>query len=201
MGPADLPWQPQIFQSAPDPAKDKGQDSAPRPKDVWSQRPRTVEARGGIGGPFGYTGVSFEWAPVYWFATAAGVGYLPGGPQVGLVPRLRLPITTFIAVGMGVPFSAGPYVYAESVPMPADVCGGGDCRYRLTRTWEVAYWGHLEPSVDFRLASGLQVRLYGGYSRILNGTDAKCEANFNGGCLTHAGERKTYGGVALGYAF
>jgi len=154
-----------------------------------------------MGGPLGYGGFSFEWAPVYWFAAAAGVGYLPGGPQVGFIPRLRLPITRFMAVGMGMPFSAGPYVYAESVPVPLDHCASGDCRYKVTRTWEVAYWLHLEPSVDFRLANGLQIRAYGGYSRILNGTDARCETNFSGGCITRAGETKTYGGVALGYAF
>jgi hypothetical protein len=197
---ADVPWQPPIFQSQSQ-TKDQSADPEPRASDVWAQRPRTIEARGGLGGPFGYGGVAFEWAPRYWFATAAGVGYLPGGPQVGFVPRLRLPITRYLAVGVGFPFSAGPYVYAVSQPVPLDLCPDGSCRYKVTRTWSFAFWAHLEPSVDFRLPNGMQLRVYGGYSKILNGTDATCETNYAGGCATRVGETRTYGGLALGYAF
>jgi hypothetical protein len=106
-----------------------------------------------------------------------------------------------MAVGVGVPFSAGSYMYSASVPIPLDMCPAGDCAYKVTRTWNLAFWGHLEPSIDFRLANGLQLRVYGGYSKILNGTDAHCETNFSGGCLTRAGEEKRYAGIALGYAF
>ena len=200
--PTDVPWQAPVVQAARSPsagARDQAADSASR--DTWGTRTRTVEARGGLGGPLGYGGVSFEWAPVRWFATGVGGGFLPGGPQLGVMPRLRLPLTSWLAVGFGVPISLGPYIYDARMPQSTDVCSGPSCTYHVTRTWNMAVWGHLEPSVDLRFPNGLQARFYGGGSKVLNPRDATCASSFSFGCPSRIGEERLYGGVALGYAF
>jgi len=205
--PTDVPWeapvyQTPVFQASSSPAapavRDQGADAA---RDTWGTKTRTIEARGGFGGPLGYGGLSFEWAPVRWFATGAGAGYLPSGPQFGIMPRLRLPLTPWLAVGFGVPISLGPYIYDARFPQSTDVCSGPNCTYHVTRTWNMAVWGHLEPGVDVRFPNGLQARFYGGGSKVMNPHDATCASNFSYGCPSRAGEERLYGGVALGYAF
>ena len=42
--------------------KDQAQDP-PRNADPWSSRPRAVNVQGASGGPLGYGGLSFEYAP------------------------------------------------------------------------------------------------------------------------------------------
>lgn len=179
---------------------DKGVESAPD-GDPWSNRPRQVNFQGGsTGGPLGYGGLSFEYAPSRYFVAGAGAGWSGSGPTGAVMPRLRLPVTRWFAFGFGVPFSIGPYQYAGH---EAEACQVAGCatNLRTTRTWDIAYWGHLEPNIEFRAPNGLGARFYVGYSQVLNPHDDRCESSLPRGCPSRLGEAQTYGGVALGYSF
>jgi hypothetical protein len=116
------------------------------------------------------------------------------------MPRLRLPITRWLALGVGLPFSAGPYEYVAQAPETCALVGCG-VAFRTTRSWPIAFWGHVEPNVELRFPNGIAMRLFAGYSSILNGRDDRCTSTLAGGCPSSLGERRGYGGFALGYAF
>jgi hypothetical protein len=185
---------------APFRQKDQAQDP-PRYADPWSSRPRSVSVQGGSGGgPLGYGGLSFEFAPSKYFVTGAGAGIGQSGVTGALWPRLRFPVTRWLAPGIGIPFSAGPYEY---VAQAQDQCALAGCGtgFRTARSWSLAFWGHIEPNVEIRFPSGVTMRLFAGYSSILNGKDDRCTSTLPGGCPSSLGENKWYGGFALGYAF
>ncbi|HSO36761.1 MAG TPA: hypothetical protein VLT33_29750, partial [Labilithrix sp.] len=141
----DLP-APRLVPELEPPGKDQAQDP-PRSSDTWSSRRRAVSVQGGSpGGPLGYGGLSFEYAPSRYFVTGAGAGIGPGGVTGALWPRLRLPITRWLAPGIGVPFSAGPYEY---VAQAQDQCALAGCAtgFRTARSWSLAFWGHIEPNI------------------------------------------------------
>jgi hypothetical protein len=184
------PWSP----------RDHSLDAAPS-SDPWDTRPRSLMLAGGAGGgPLGYGGLAFDWAPTRWLVFGAGGGYSGSGITGAIMPRLRLPLTRWFAVGFGVPFSAGPYEYVAQAP---ESCPFAGCSvaYKTTRTWDIAFWLHLEPNIEFRLPSGIALRLYAGRSSILNAHGDVCTSTLTGGCPSDLGETKYYGGVALGYAF
>jgi hypothetical protein len=169
----------------------------------WASRPATIALQGGTGGgPLGYGGLSFEYAPVPWFILGTGAGFTGAGPTAAFMPRLRLPLTRWLAIGAGVPFSAGPYVARQAQPQ---VCAEAGCEigFNTTRTWSLAYWVHAEPNIEIRLpnAPALALRLYGGGSFLVNTHDDQCTSSLSGGCPSTIGQQTWYGGFAVGYAW
>lgn len=180
--------------------KDRGVDSAPAP-DPWTARRRSISLQGGApGGPTGVAGLSFEYAPIKYVVLGAGAGWAPEGARAAFMPRLRLPLSRRFAVGIGFPFSFGPYQFSAS---QTEQCEQSGCAtgFRTTRTWAVAAWGHLEPNVEIRLSAAVALRLYGGYAKLLNDTSDRCDSTLSGGCPSNIGEQKWYGGLGLGYAW
>ena len=180
---------------------DKNQDAAPEP-DPWVNRKKSISLAGGSpGSPTGVAGLTLEYAPVKWIVLGAGGGYSPdGGPRGAFMPRLRLPLNHWVAVGMGFPFSLGPYQYTFEQPQQCDYAGCAT-GIRTTRTWSIATWGHLEPNVEFRVGPGVALRLFGGYGRVLNTQSDGCTSTDPRGCPSNIGEQKVYGGLTLGYAW
>jgi hypothetical protein len=170
--------------------RDQAND-APIEPDPWASRKKTIALQGGsAGGPLGYGGIAFEYAPIPWVVGGVGGGITPDGATAAFMPRLRLPLGRWVAVGFGFPISAGPYTAtAQTVD------------YRITRQWEVAWWGYLEPNVEFRLPRGLALRMYGGESVLLDPHDDRCTSTAMIGCPSRIGERRWYGGLSLGYAW
>ena len=186
----DNPWQ----------QKDQAQDP-PINGDSWSTRKRTISAAGGSGGgPLGYGGLTFEYAPTRWFVAGAGGGVTGTGATGALLPRLRFPITRWLAPGIGLPFSAGPYEYVAQAPEQCALAGCGT-GFRTTRSWSLAFWGHIEPNIELRFPNGITMRTSVGYSMLLNNHDDRCTSTLAAGCPSSLGERRWYGGIAFGYAF
>jgi hypothetical protein len=181
--------------------KDKNQDSAVTEPDPWSSRPRGVNISGGpSGGPLGYGGLSFEYAPTRYTVFEVGAGVAPHGPAGAFMPRLRLPLNRIFAVGFGLPFSMRPYEY---VAQAAEQCPLVGCQtgFRTVRSWDIAFWGHIQPNLEIRVAPMLALRLYGGYSMVLNDKADRCTSTLAGGCPSQLGETMWYGGFGLGYAW
>lgn len=204
-GPAradDGPPLPRLVKALEPPWKggDHAQDG-PTTASSWAARPRAVNVMGGTGGgPVGYGGIGFEYAPVPWFVAGAAAGMSPSGATGAILPRLRLPITRWFAIGAGVPFSVGPYDY---VFQQKEQCGLAGCAtgFKTTRSWPLAYWVHVEPNVEFRVGGGMALRIFGGQSRLLNVHDDHCTSTLRDGCPSRLGEQIWYGGAALGYAW
>ncbi len=172
------------------PPRDQANDQLTEPN-PWASRKKTVALQGGSpGGPLGYGGLAFEYAPIPWVVVGAGGGASPDGARGAFMPRLRLPLSRGVAIGFGFPISAGPYTTAVQT-----------VDYHVTREWEVAWWAHFEPNVEFRLPHGMALRIYGGESRLLNPHDDRCRSTAMIGCPSRVGERRWYGGLALGYAW
>jgi hypothetical protein len=181
-------------------SKDKGVDSAPA-ADPWTTRPRTINLQGGApGGPTGVAGLSFEYAPIKYLVLGTGGGWSPDGARAAFMPRLRLPLNHWVAIGLGFPLSAGPYQFTAS---QTEQCEFAGCQtgFKTTRTWAVAAWGHLEPNVELRVTPAVALRLFAGYAKVLNESSDRCESTLPMGCPSNIGEQKWYGGAALGYAW
>jgi hypothetical protein len=179
--------------------QDKGVESVPE-ADPWTNRKKTIALQGGVpGGPIGALGVTFEYAPIKYIVLGAGAGWA-GNPRGALMPRLRLPLNRWIAVGFGLPFSIGPYEFSLA---QTEQCQWAGCAtaFRTTRSWTMAAWGHLEPNVEFRLNGGLALRVAGGHSRVLNSESDRCTSTLAMGCPSSIGEQKWYGNIAVGYAW
>lgn len=181
-------------------SEDKGVASAVD-ADPWTTRPRTIGLQGGApGGPTGIAGLSLEYAPIKYLVLGTGGGWSPDGARAAFMPRLRLPLARWFAVGLGFPFSFGPYQFSATQAAPCDYAGCST-GFRTTRTWGVAAWGHLEPNVELRLTAEIALRPYAGYARLLNNTSDRCDSTIPNGCPSSIGEQRWYGGLALGYAW
>lgn len=182
-------------------AKDKGVESMPQP-DSWSTRKRAVSLFGGApGSPLGVVGLTLEYAPIKYLVLGAGGGFAPdGGLRGSFMPRVRLPLNRWFAVGFGTPFTVGPYEYSFRQP---EICQFAGCSvgYRTTRSWGIAAWGQLEPNVEFRVSSAVALRIFGGYARVLNDESDRCTSTLARGCPSTLGEQKIYGGISAGYAW
>jgi hypothetical protein len=185
-------------------SKDKGVESAPS-EDSWENRKKTISLVGGApGSPTGVAGFSFEYAPIKYLVLGAGGGWAPdsgpGGPRGAFMPRVRLPLNRWFAIGMGTPLALGPYQFTAQ---QVEQCEFAGCStgYRTTRTWTMAVWGHIEPNIEFRVGPGVALRLYAGYGRLLNTESDQCRSTLPNGCPSNIGEQKWYGGLALGYAW
>lgn len=181
-------------------SKDKAPESVAQ--DSWSTRKKQVSLMGGSpGSPAGIVGFTFEYSPIKYVVLGAGGGYSPeGGIRGTFMPRLRLPLTRWFAVGMGVPLTLGQYEYSEKTQ---DHCSYSGCEgaSRTTRSWSFAAWGQLEPNVELRVGGGLALRVFAGYARVLNDDDDRCTSSLLHGCPSTIGNQKIYGGLTVGYAW
>ncbi len=168
--------------------------------DPWTTRRASVLASGGTGGPLGYGGLSFEYSPWRYLVLGGGVGIQPGGGTGAFTWRLRLPLNRYVAIGLGVPLSTGPYQWVGSYVAEGD-CAGGVCGSKVTRTWGWTTWVHIEPSVEFRIANGIALRAYGGRSFMIDPSSGVCTSDGAGGCPSSGGETQWYAGLAAGVAF
>jgi hypothetical protein len=183
-------------------SKDKGVESAPE-ADPWTTRKRSINLIGGApGSPTGVAGLSFEYAPIKYLVLGAGGGWAPEGARGAFMPRLRLPLNHWVAVGFGTPLAMGPYFFTARM---AEQCEYAGCStgFSTTRTWTMAVWGHVEPNVEVRLgrSAAVALRIYGGYGQLLNRDSDQCRSTLPNGCPSTIGESKWYGGLALGYAW
>lgn len=181
--------------------KDKNQDAATNDPDPWSSRPRGVNVSGGPGGgPLGYGGLSFEYAPTRYTVFEVGAGIAPQGPAGAFMPRLRLPLSRRFAISLGAPFSVRPYEY---VSQAEEQCPFAGCQsgFRTVRSWDIAFWAHIQPNLEIRVAPMIALRLYAGHSFVLNNTSDRCTSTLAGGCPSQLGETVWYGGFGLGYAW
>jgi hypothetical protein len=182
-------------------SKDKGVESVQ--ENSWETRKKQVSIMGGSpGSPLGVVALGLEYAPTKYTVIGVGGGYAPdGGLRGSLMPRLRLPLNRWFAVGFGFPFTLGPYEYSQHIP---EQCQFAGCStgYRTTRSWPIAFWGQLEPNVEVRLGnSGVALRVFGGYARVLNDQSDRCTSTLAHGCPSQIGDQKWYGGLAAGYAW
>ncbi|MBX3227308.1 MAG: hypothetical protein KIT84_34770 [Labilithrix sp.] len=182
-------------------SKDKGVESAPQP-DSWTTRPRAVSAVvGAPGSPLGIAALSLEYAPIKYLVLGTGGGFSPdGGWRASFMPRLRLPLNRWFAVGMGFPFTLGPYEYQFKQDEQCQSAGCGIAA-KTTRSWPLVFWGQLEPNVELRISGAVALRLFGGYARVLNDESDRCTSTLPSGCPSRLGEQKWYGGLAMGYAW
>jgi hypothetical protein len=169
-------------------------------QDTWSTRRAAISAGAATGGPLGYGGLSFEYAPWRYLVLGGGVGFQPGGGTGAFTWRLRLPINRVVAIGLGAPLSTGPYEWVGAY-VPPDGCSSGTCPARVTRTWSWAAWVHVEPSIELRPAGGLALRIYGGRSFVLDPADGICASSAPGACPSRGGETQWYAGITAGLAF
>ena len=181
-------------------SKDKAPESVSQ--DSWSTRKKQINLMGGSpGSPAGIVGFSFEYSPIKYVVLGAGGGFSPdGGLRGTFMPRFRLPLNRWFAVGMGFPLTLGQYEYSEKTQ---DECSYSGCTgaSRTTRSWSLAAWGQLEPNVEFRVGFGLALRVFGGYARVLNDDDDRCTSSMLRGCPSTIGNQKIYGGLSLGYGW
>ena len=67
----------------------------------------TISLSGGApGGPTGAVGLTFEYAPIKYLVLGTGAGWAPEGPKAAFMPRFRLPLNRYFAVGLGFLISA-----------------------------------------------------------------------------------------------
>lgn len=182
-------------------AKDKGVESVQ--ENTWETKKKQVNLMGGSpGSPAGIVGLGFEYAPTKYTVLGVGGGWAPdGGLRGTFMPRLRLPLNRFFAIGMGFPLTLGPYEYSQRVP---EQCQFAGCStgYRTTRSWDIALWGQLEPNVEFRIgSSGMALRVFGGWAAVMNNESDTCKSTLSHGCPSTIGEQKWYGGLAIGYGW
>ncbi len=169
-------------------------------QDTWSSRKAVVSAGAATGGPLGYGGLSFEYAPWRYLVLGGGVGVQPGGGTGAFTWRLRLPIGQKVAIGLGAPLSTGPYEWVGAY-VPPEGCAGSGCPFKVTRSWSWATWVHVEPSIELRPAGGLALRIYGGRSFVVDPQDGLCSSTAPGACPSHGGETAWYAGFTAGLAF
>ena len=143
-----------------------------------------------FGGPTGWLGVAVNYAFAEQFVIAAGVGLGASGPQVSLLPRLRLPVGRMVALGVEAGPSAGRYVHSNCVIL-CDV-------FEADRSiWDTALWmngnGVLEVARKrFRMLA------YLGYGHLLNYDSCKPE---NDGCTGDEPTGLWHLGLAFGASF
>jgi hypothetical protein len=163
--------------AAPPPA------AAPPSGDRWADRPLAINLHGfAFGAPAGTFAIELEASPRPWLSLSLGTGSATGGTQVAGMARLRNAVGP-LAGGVGAGLSTGPYeewfVLWEPPARAEDVV-----------------WSNAELFAEVRGESGLQVRLYLGYSRQLD--PGVCVGDCSEDLLPSA---MPYLGSALGYAF
>ena len=141
----------------------------------------------GLATPTGELGFEFTFIRRYFeVGAAAGVGIL--GPQLSIMPRLRLNDRgAEFTLGAGV--SGGPY------NDPVFLCLSEEPG-RCDDTKATVLWANGELGVAIRAPSGATLRLYGGAGKLVAHSDCKGPK-----CSGVDGQTMPYLGVALGYSF
>ena len=118
---------------------------------------------------------------------AVGIGLANGGPQIALMPRLRLG-DGGLALNLGVGLSAGPH--ADTVGFECD----NDCSYRKG----FMAWGNLE--LGFTITAGwFSLRAFGGYGWMLAPGTLDCVELESGPCdVNNFDNGLPYGGIQVG---
>lgn len=147
-------------------------------------------------GPFGVLGVGIDVAPSRYLAIEAGTGIDFDGPQLGIWPRLRLPLSRGFAVSAGPSLAVGRYDADDDCFACVDRQYEGPYRY-----WDPAIVGGMLGAVEGRTESGFSWRVYLGVAHVLNESDVECtQPDPETGCAGGLTEYVYLGG-AFGYAF
>jgi hypothetical protein len=114
-----------------------------------------------------------------WLVLNGGVGYGLSGMQLGATPRLRLPISDYVGLGLALGLSWGKFERSS----PFDDTG----KYSGEKTYEL--WFNVGGCLDFRDNVGFHFRFFlGDEITLINDED---ESSFVQPSL----------GIALGYSF
>jgi hypothetical protein len=168
--------------------------------DPWDRR---VALLGYIGyGPLGLTAATLEFSPARYVALEAGAGWGLDGIQAGVLPRLRLPLTSWFALSGGVALTVGDYdadddhfsFDYQTPPGPS-------------RVWRPAVIGSVLAALEFRARGGFAARLEAGIGGLLNKDAMICtfpdpDAGSNGiSDCTAGGQQFAFLDAGFGYAF
>jgi len=176
----------------------QGRSASPAPAiasdqgDVWARR-FAFDLQGGLGTPYGLLGASFEWTPVRFFTLAMGVGDNGVGPQLAVLPRVRL-VLDRMAIALGVGPSWGPYTTSD-----------GSLGF-FDPSWIGTYdglWLNADLSVEERWPFGLEMRQYLGVATVAYAESVQCQTagSYCPGAESQMGKTLPYLGLAVGYAF
>ena len=160
---------------------DANPTNPPRVPQGWTGDRVALLGHLGIGAAAGSIGVALDIAPIRFFALQMGAGVSLNGPQLALIPRLRLP------VGKGVLFTLGDGVSAGRYKNERDTAGLGCvlvCMFDsiggerpAEQIWKRAYWNNFELGFDFFPSRGRgTARVSAGYAALLNERDYACKA-------------------------
>lgn len=172
--------------TAPSPAPATASDQ----EDVWARR-FAFDLQAGLGAPYGLLGASFEWTPVRFFTLAMGAGGNVAGPQLAVLPRVRL-VLDQMAVALGAGPSWGPYQSSDGF---------------LDPSWVGTYdglWLNGDISVEERWSFGLELRMYLGVATVAYAESVQCDKLASLSCPaaeSQIGKTLPYLGLAIGYAF
>jgi hypothetical protein len=156
----------------------------------FKTHPTAVYAQLGLGTPLGWAGGEIEQTLTSFLAISGGVGMGSAGPQVALMPRLRLGnLYTVVTLGAGV--SYGKYRWDDGC--------SPDCSPTV-RTGTVT-WGNLEAGIEHRLRSGFSVRYFAGYGHVIAGQLTCTTGTFCDVEDQNDGRSLFYLGAAVGWAF
>jgi hypothetical protein len=165
-------------------------------EDPWNNHHRVgAELSLGVGTPLGFGGAALDLTPIPYLTLSGGFGFArnitcdgSNGPQIAFMPRARAPIGP-IAIAFGAGLSLGSYAYQPSCPFEQDA----------VRQWDTAYWYNMEGSLEYRMPSGVQFRVFLGKSLLLNGGDYRCESAISPtpDCSGGGGQEIGYGGIGV----
>jgi hypothetical protein len=176
---------------------------AQEPADPWTSRRFAVEGQFGYANPFGTVAVALDVGLLPWLSISAGGGLDPIGPQLGIMPRVRLArigaegrSALFVASG----FSTGRVCRTNDIDAVSDCnpSDDGDYAYDLS----LGFWSNSAIGFETRWTGGITLRLSAGVDVLLNPGAAKC-AEY-GDDMCRQGMPRTVVpalALALGYAF
>ena len=155
----------------------------------------------GIATPYGGGGIALDVAPSPYFAIEGGIGTNAEGPELGLMPRLRLPIKGggAFALGSGVSY-VGKYTgHRHNGVAFIDNLGELMAEHTISYAiWQPAYFWNTELGIE-TIYRSLAMRAYVGYARALNHYTECTEGEE--ACSPSEASSLGYVGIAVGYAF
>jgi len=163
------------------------------PRALWS-----MDVNLGVGTPKGALSVARDLPGPGWLGVRGSVGLGSGGPQVAVMPYLRVPLPRGAAARLFLGLSAGPYVWHEG-----PLCFADDC---ATKKASLAAWSNVELAIEWSRGAGWHARPYLGFGNMIDSGALHCTGNDHAvaHCMSdHAedGSSRIYGGVAIGHAW
>src|SRR5262249_18823489 len=133
-----------------------------------------VAGYAGAGAPTGIAGGTVEITPAKWVTIATGTGIAPSGMQYAVMPRFRI-VDGTMGYGIGIGVSEGAYqsvarYQQDSWNLPN---AGADS----IKTWNHAWFGNVELSIEERHKDGLTWRIFAGAGRVLNASSYECASH------------------------